>query len=154
MTAARVGAGLLAIAALVAPPNLRADSPTPVARYDVVGDAIPRPLTVTPGDRARGRAIVADRQSGMCLLCHAGPFPEERFQGTFAPDLTGVGARLDAGQLRLRIVDMKRVNPASTMPAYHRIDGLERVGAAWRSKPILSAQDVEDVVALLGTLTR
>ncbi|MFI4925197.1 MAG: sulfur oxidation c-type cytochrome SoxX [Vicinamibacteria bacterium] len=143
-------AGLVAIDAIVTPPAV-AQSPA-VVPYAVAGDAIVAPLTRTPGVAARGRAIVADRQVGMCLLCHRGPIPEERSQGTIGPDLAGVGARLGAGQLRLRIVDMRRVNPASTMPAYHRIEGLERVAPAWTGKPILDAQQVEDVVAYLGTL--
>ena len=143
-------AGLVAILAMVAPPAI-AQSPV-AAAYAVVGDTIAAPLTRMPGDAARGRAIVADRQVGMCLLCHRGPIPEERFQGTIGPDLAGVGERLGAGQLRLRIVDMRRINPASTMPAYYRIEGLERVAPAWTGKPILDAQQVEDVVAYLGTL--
>jgi sulfur-oxidizing protein SoxX len=133
------------------PPAL-AQAASGVAPYGIVGDAIPAPLTASPGDPARGRAIVVDRQAGLCLLCHAGPFPEERFQGTLAPDLRGVGARLSAGQLRLRIVDSRTVHPTTTMPSYHRVEGLARVGAAWRGRPILSAQEVEDVVALLETL--
>ena len=101
---------------------------------------------------ARGRAIVTNNQLGLCLLCHTGPFDEEPFQGNLAPDLGGVGVRLTEGQLRLRIVDGRRVNPASIMPAYHRTDGLTRVGPAWQSKPLLAAQQVEDVVAFLLTL--
>ena len=123
-----------------------------VASYAVVGDAIPAPLTDTPGDPVRGRAIVADRQVGLCLLCHTGPCPEERFQGSLAPDLGGAGARWSTGQLRLRIVDGRRLNPQSLMPAYHRVDGLRRVGTGWQGKPVLAAQQVEDVVAFLATL--
>lgn len=115
-------------------------------------DAIPASLTGVPGDPARGRAIVANRQLGLCLLCHSGPFPEERFQGNLAPDLRGAGTRWTEGQLRLRIVDSSRVNPATIMPAYHRTEGLVRVGPAWRGKPILSAEQIEDVVAFLTTL--
>lgn len=120
--------------------------------YEVVGDAIPAPLAGLAGDAARGRAIVAQRQVGMCLLCHPGPFPEERHQGTLAPDLAGAGTRWSEGQLRLRVVDSKQVNPATLMPSYHRVDGLARVGAAWIGRPVLTAQQVEDVVALLRTL--
>ena len=123
-----------------------------VASFEVVDDAIPQPLTATPGDASRGRAIVANRQAGLCLLCHAGPIPEERFQGNLAPDLSGVGSRFTAGQLRLRIVDARRANPQSIMPPYQRIDGLQRVGTAFRDKPLLSAQEIEDVVAYLVTL--
>jgi len=115
-------------------------------------DAMPQSLTGAKGDAVRGRAIVANRQVGLCLLCHSGPFPEERFQGNLAPDLKGVGARLSDGQLRLRIVDSSRINPASIMPAYHRTEGLVRVGPAWRGKPILTAEQIEDVVAFLMTL--
>jgi sulfur-oxidizing protein SoxX len=123
-----------------------------LAAYRVVGAEIPQPLSATPGDAARGRAIVTNRQVGLCLLCHSGPFPEEPQQGTLAPSLAGVGARFSEGQLRLRLVDNRRVNPSSTMPAYFRVDGLTRVGRAWQSKPILDAQQIEDVVALLRTL--
>jgi sulfur-oxidizing protein SoxX len=115
-------------------------------------DAIDTPLTGVPGDAARGRAIVVNRQLGLCLLCHSGPFAEERFQGNIAPDLSGAGARWSEGQLRLRLVDGRRVNPQTLMPSYRRTDGLERVGAAWRDKAVLSAQQVEDVVAFLRTL--
>ena len=135
--------------ALVAPPAARADSTAPFA---VVGDAIPQPLTESPGDAVRGRAIVANRQVGLCLLCHTGPFPEERFQGNLAPDLGGAGARWNPGQLRLRLVDSRRLNPATIMPSYHRTAGLERVGPAWKGKPVLNAQQIEDVVAFLATL--
>ena len=118
----------------------------------VVGDAIPASLAGAPGDPARGRAIVVDRQVGLCLLCHSGPLPEQRFQGDLGPDLGGVGARLSAGQIRLRIVDPARANPATLMPAYFKTEGLERVAPAFRGKTVLSAQQIEDVVAFLVTL--
>lgn len=113
---------------------------------------MPDSLTGAKGDPARGRAIVANRQVGLCLLCHSGPFPEERFQGNLAPDLKGAGTRWSEGQLRLRIVDSDRVNPATIMPPYHRTEGLARVAPAWRGKPVLSAAQIEDVVAFLMTL--
>jgi sulfur-oxidizing protein SoxX len=115
-------------------------------------ESLPESLTGAKGDPARGRAIVGNRQVGLCLLCHSGPFPEERFQGNLAPDLKGAGARWSEGQLRLRIVDSSRINPATIMPAYHRIDGLARVAPTWRGKPILDAEQIEDVVAYLRTL--
>ena len=120
--------------------------------YVVEGDAIPAPLTGTPGNAGRGRAVVVDRQRGLCLLCHAGPLPEERFQGTLAPDLAGAGARWSEGQLRLRLVDGRRLNPDTIMPSYYRVDGLTRVGPGWRGKPVLTAEEIEDVVAFLATL--
>jgi len=114
-------------------------------------DSIPASLTGAKGDPARGRAIVANRQVGLCLLCHSGPFPEERFQGDLAPDLRGA-ARLTEGQIRQRIVDPTKVNPQSIMPAYYRTEGLERVAPAYRGKTILTAEQIEDVVAYLSTL--
>jgi sulfur-oxidizing protein SoxX len=120
--------------------------------YTVVGDAIPQSLTGTPGDAARGKTIVSSRQVGLCLLCHSGPFPEERFQGNMAPDLKGAGSRSTEGQLRLRIVDATRLNPDSIMPPYYRVDGLVRVAPAFRGKTILTAEQIEDVVAFLLTL--
>lgn len=118
----------------------------------VVGDGLPEALEGAVGDAARGRAIVASRQAGLCLLCHGGPIPEERFQGNLAPDLAGAGRRWTAAQLRLRLVDPRRLNPNSIMPAYYRSTGLTRVGRAWEGKPILNAQQIEDVVAYLATL--
>ena len=97
----------------------------------VVGDGIPGPLTATPGDALRGRAIVVSRQQGLCLLCHSGPFQDESNQGTLATNLAGAGARWSAAQLRLRIVDSRRLNPDSLMPALHKAEGQSRVGAAW-----------------------
>ena len=120
--------------------------------YQIVGDAIPASLTGVVGDAARGRAIVVDRRLGACLLCHSGPFSEEKFQGNLAPDLWGVGSRWSTGQMRLRLVDAGRLNPDTIMPPYYRVEGLTRVGAAWRGTPILTAEQIEDVVAFLTTL--
>jgi sulfur-oxidizing protein SoxX len=120
--------------------------------FTIVGDTIPTSLSGANGDPARGRAIITNRQVGLCLLCHSGPFPEEKLQGTLAPDLKGAGLRSTRGQLRLRIVDASRLNPDTIMPAYYRIDGLARVAPLFRSKPILTAEQIEDVVAFLETL--
>lgn len=138
----------LSMTPLIAP----AQPATTLQPFQVAGDAIPESLTGAPGDAARGRALVANRQVGLCLLCHTGPFPEERFQGNLAPDLAGAGSRWSAGQLRLRLADAKRFNPQTIMPAYYRIDGLARVAPAWQGKPVMSAQELEDVVAFLQTL--
>jgi sulfur-oxidizing protein SoxX len=118
----------------------------------IVGDAIPASLTGNKGDPERGRAIVVNRQVGLCLLCHSGPFPEQRFQGTMAPDLKGAGARSTQGQLRLRIVDASKLKPDTIMPPYYRVDGLERVAPSFQGKPTLTAEQIEDVVAYLVTL--
>jgi len=104
------------------------------------------------GDPARGRAIVADRQVGLCLLCHSAPIPEERFQGDLAPSLEGVGGRLSAAELRQRLIDPAAVNPKTIMPSYYRSEGLARVAPAFRGKTLLNEQQIDDVVAYLATL--
>jgi sulfur-oxidizing protein SoxX len=124
----------------------------PLVSYTVVGDTIPASLTGTDGDSVSGRAIVLDRRLGACLLCHAGPSPDVKLLGTLAPDLSGAGLRWTAGQLRLRLVDPARLNPATIMPAYYRVEGLTRVGDSWLGKPILTAEQIEDVVAFLSSL--
>jgi sulfur-oxidizing protein SoxX len=115
-------------------------------------DAIDTPLTAQPGDPVRGREIVENRQVGACLLCHSGPFQAPHLQGTIGPSLAGVGSRLTAGQIRLRLIDARTVNPDTVMPPYYVTDGLHRVGQAWQGKPALSAQQIEDVVTFLATL--
>ena len=145
--------GALAAAAVVVVSAIAARADEGKLRpFSVAGDTIPEPLTGVRGDAGRGRAIVTSRQTGLCLLCHSGPFPEERFQGTVAPSLAGAGARWSEGQLRLRLVDSSRINPATIMPSYYRIEGLNRVGRAWQGKPVLTAEQIEDVVAFLMTL--
>ena len=116
------------------------------------GSRCPDSLTGQPGDPARGRAIVANRTVGLCLLCHSAPIPEERFQGNLAPSLAGAGSRSTPGQLRLRLVDAARLNPDTIMPPYYRVDGLTRVATNFQGKTILTAQQIEDVVAYLATL--
>ena len=123
-----------------------------IADYQTEGDSIPLALNGLTGDPESGRSIVSNRQKGLCLLCHSGPFPEERFQGNLAPSLKGAGSRSSIGQLRLRMVDSQQVNKESIMPAYHKIDALNLVAPAFQNKPILTAQEVEDVLAYVITL--
>jgi L-cysteine S-thiosulfotransferase len=122
------------------------------AAYVVVSDAIVEPLQGLTGDAARGRTIVANRQVGLCLLCHAAPIPEERFQGNLSSSLAGVGSRASDGQLRMRLVDARKLNPATIMPSYYRAENLMRVSPALQGRTIFSAQQIEDVVAYLLTL--
>ena len=129
--------------ALVAP-----DAPV---SYRVDRDAIREPLTSASGDPERGREVLVGRD-GNCLLCHAVPETGARFMGNLAAPLSGVGARLTAGQLRLRLVDSSRLNPDTIMPSYYRVEGLNEVAQAWRGKPVLTAQQVEDTLAYLLTL--
>lgn len=120
--------------------------------YTITADRIDLPLAGLAGNPQRGRVIVASRQTGLCLLCHSAPIAEEPFQGDLAPNLARVGARYDEAQLRLRVVDPRKVNPSSFMPAFHAATTGSRVGAAWTGKTILTAQQVEDVVAWLASL--
>ena len=143
-----MAAAWLAAAAFTLPCSAGAQA---LRSYVVTGDGIAESLTGTPGNAARGRALVLERTS-TCILCHSGPFPEATFQGDLAPSLAGAGSRWSEGQLRLRLVDASRLNPATIMPSYYRIDGLLRVGPAWRGKPILSAEQIEDIVAYLASL--
>lgn len=139
--------GLLPAALLAALPATGGEE---VAPYTVVGSAIPQPLTATPGDPARGRGLVHGREAGNCALCHR--LPEEAFYGDVGPDLGQVGRRLSAGELRLRVADASRLNPATVMPPYHRVAGLHRVAPPYQGRPVLTAQQVEDVVAYLTSL--
>jgi sulfur-oxidizing protein SoxX len=127
-------------------------TPSPLVAQTFVGDQIVASLSGQPGDVRRGRALVVSRQDGLCILCHSGPFPEERFQGTLAPDLAVSSALLTSAQLRARIVDASRFNPDTIMPSYFRTEGLTRVAPQFAGKTILTAQDIEDVVAFLVSL--
>ena len=141
---------LTLVVALLAP-CLGSDAAADAPAYEVKDYAIATPLTSTSGDPARGRAVILERELGNCLACHAIPLDAE-FPGSVGPPLAGVGARLTPAQLRLRVVDSKVLNPASAMPAYFRSSGLNRVQAEYVGKTILTAQQVEDVVAFLATL--
>ncbi len=148
---AKAGVTAWLLALLYTLPSLALAQPA-VAAPAVVGDILAASLTGVAGDASKGRAIVANRQLSLCLLCHTGPIPEERFQGNLAPSLAGAGSRWTEGQLRLRMVDAHRLNPQSIMPAYYRTEGLTRVSTAVQGQPLLAAQQIEDVVAYLLTL--
>ncbi|WP_431302115.1 sulfur oxidation c-type cytochrome SoxX [Sediminicoccus sp. BL-A-41-H5] len=138
--------GALALLLLATPASAE------VARFSVTGDAIEAPLVPSPGDAARGEAIVKNRETANCLICHAIPDARERFMGDVGPSLAGVGSRLTPGQIRLRLVDPTRLNPAAIMPAYHRMEGLTRVDPRYAGRPVLTALEIEDVVAYLARL--
>jgi sulfur-oxidizing protein SoxX len=118
----------------------------------ITGDSIFESLSTEPGNALRGRAIVASRQSGLCLLCHSGPFPEERFQGNLAPELKVSVARLNVPQLRARIVNAAHFNPQTIMPSYYQTSHLNRVAPKFAGQTILNGQEIEDVIAFLVTL--
>lgn len=114
-----------------------------------VVDRLDEPFTAS-GDAIRGREVFLTREGGHCVLCHA--VPGEKIAGDFGPSLAGVGSRLSPAQIRLRIADISRVNPQAAMPSFHRIEGLNRVASNYAGRPVLNAQQVEDLVAWLGTL--
>ena len=140
-------AGVVALTLLAASP-----ATSRVADFTVTGDAIEAPLDGLAGDPQRGAAVVRNRETANCLICHAIPDPRERFMGEIGPSLRGVGSRLSQGQIRLRLVDPTLVNPRAIMPAYHRVAGLTNVDPRWRGRPVLDAQEIEDVVTYLATL--
>ena len=152
MSCARISLSAMALGSAFLAASAASHAQSPLRPYQITGDAIPEPLVGGKGDAARGRAIVASRRTGLCLLCHLAPIPEVRLQGTIGPDLKGAGARWSEGQLRLRLVDPAQLNPDTIMPDYYRIDGLTRVAAAYRGKPLLTAEQIEDVVAYLNGL--
>lgn len=123
-----------------------------VAPFAVTGNAIEAPLAGPAGDAPRGAAVVKNRETANCLICHSIPDRREAFMGEIGPPLAGVASRLTPGQIRLRVVDPTRVNPAAVMPAYHRIEGLVNVDPRFRGEPVLCAQEIDDVVAYLATL--
>jgi len=125
---------------------------SPGQAVHIVGDGIPEPLAATPGSADRGRTLVLARDPANCLLCHAIPDAAVRFAGNLGPPLGGIGARLSIPQLRLRVADILRLNAATIMPSYYRVDGLSLVASTYRGKPILTAAEIEDIVAYLATL--
>jgi sulfur-oxidizing protein SoxX len=146
---------ILALFLLLVSAGLAAEVPLPAdyCQWQAEGDAITEPLCGLGGDAARGRLIAIDSHGGNCLACHRMPIPEEPLHGTVGPPLDGVAARLSAGQLRLRVVDERRLNPATIMPGFYRDPRLaNRVADGFWGKTFLSAQQVEDVVAYLETL--
>ncbi len=122
--------------------------------YEVVGDiAIPKPLTDKPGDPANGRKLVANRKKGNCLACHKiEQMKDFLFHGEIGPELTDIASNMPVSEMRLRLVNPKIVNPDTIMPAFYKVDGLYRVTKKFQGKPILTAQEIEDVIAFLVTL--
>jgi sulfur-oxidizing protein SoxX len=124
-------------------------------RYEIAlkdGNSIEQSLTGVAGDPAKGKKAAVHRKKGNCLACHSLPVPEEQFHGEVGPNLAGVGSRYTEGELRLRVVDMKLVNPDSFMPSFFRNTGYHRVLKGFEGKTVLTAQEVEDIVAYLVTL--
>ncbi|MEK9752024.1 MAG: sulfur oxidation c-type cytochrome SoxX [Rhodospirillaceae bacterium] len=134
------------------PPAAGLSAAAALVPFEVAGDAVERPLGGLKGNAERGRGIVADRRGGNCLICHAVPSIAEPFQGRIGPSLAGVAKRLTAGQMRLRLIDQSQLNPKTLMPPYYRTENLNDVAPEYVGKPILEAQEIEDVLAFLATL--
>jgi sulfur-oxidizing protein SoxX len=123
------------------------------SEYMISDDSrIDKSLTGKAGDAKKGRAAAIHRKKGNCLACHKMPIPEQSFHGNLGPDLAGVAGRYSEGELRLRVVDAKVVNPDTVMPAFYRKTGFHRVLKKFQGKTVIGAQDVEDIVAYLMTL--
>ncbi len=124
-----------------------------LVKFEIVGgESIDKSLTGQPGDPVNGRKVAIDRKLGNCLACHVLPVPEQPFHGDVGPDLSESGGNLSEGEIRLRVVDSKVLNPDTIMPAFYRNAGFERVMKKFQGKTMLSAQQVEDVVAYVMTL--
>lgn len=122
-------------------------------KYKVIDGAISQSLTGKAGDPGNGRKVMVDRRKGNCLACHAiAAFKDQDFHGNIGPALDGVGAVYTPAELRLRLVDPKVLNPDTMMPSFYRSTGFHRVQKKWQGKTIISAQEVEDVIAFLTTL--
>ena len=125
---------------------------TEPAGFTLEGSEIPDSLTGVAGDPVRGERIVRDADNATCLICHALPIADEPDPGDIGPPLHGVGSRYTAGELRLRLVAPKHLNPDTVMPSYYRRDGLNRVAADYDGQTIYTAEEIEDVIAYLLTL--
>lgn len=118
----------------------------------VYAEGAPQPLDGMPGDPALGKVVFLDRERGHCLLCHQVRQLDAPFQGTIGPDLSDVGNRLTAAQIRARVVDPTRQNPHAVMPPYHRTHDLRQVAQAIAGQPILTAREIEHVVSFVVSL--
>jgi L-cysteine S-thiosulfotransferase len=130
----------------------------PAARPVALALGVSRPLTETLGDATRGRDVAADPQRGACLSCHKiGALSNSKTlayanQGDVGPSLDAVGKRYDEGQLRQRVMDPRVYSPGTIMPAFYKQAGFNRPLAKYKDQSILSAQEIEDVVAFLKSL--
>lgn len=125
---------------------------------------VPASLTGVPGDPVAGAAVVSSRSAGNCIACHGNSaMPTVDFQGNVGPSFDGAGARWGEAELRAILVDAKRIFPESIMPSFYVSDlnRYIRPGNAYTASAadpatfgtLLTAQQVEDAVAYLLTLT-
>ncbi|MCC5888011.1 MAG: sulfur oxidation c-type cytochrome SoxX [Gammaproteobacteria bacterium] len=145
---ARLPGSILALLLTLAAGAARADCAT----FEIVGDGIPLPLSQQTADADAGRQAAADRQRGDCSICHQLPLPNARFHGNVGPDLSAIGARLTPPQIRLRVAANRHLNPESVMPDYGISRDRHQVAEAFAGQPILTAREIEDIVAWLASL--
>ena len=140
----------VAAASLYAPAFAGTVAPGDVAYED---GAVEASLTGVAGDPAKGRDVFAGRKLGNCLACHVNSDREdESFHGEVGPQLDGVGDRWSEAELRGIVANSKMMFEDTIMPAFYRDSGYNRLLGAFEGKTILTAQQVEDVVAYLMTL--
>lgn len=145
-------AALLALASLADSPA-RAQNAAPLVKFEIKDGGIATSLTGKAGDPQKGRQAIVGRTLGNCIACHEiTALKNELYHGNTAPSLDGVASRMGEGELRLRIVDGTKVNPDTMMPPFYRTDGLNKVMKRFQGTTILTAEQVEDVVAYLKTL--
>ena len=145
--AAVTGCAFLALAAVVA-------APVSAGTVEVAAmTEMKKPLTDKPGDPVAGKKVFSNRKQGNCLACHAlSAMSEQPFHGELAPPLDGVADRYSVAELRLQVVNPKAINPDTIMPAFYKKEGFHRVLKKFDGKSILTAQQVEDLLAYLATL--
>ncbi|WP_340239440.1 sulfur oxidation c-type cytochrome SoxX [Sulfitobacter pontiacus] len=115
--------------------------------------AVEAALTATAGDAANGRKVFANRKQGNCLACHMNSdMAEESFHGEVGPPMDGVADRWTEAELRGIVTNSKMMFEGTIMPAFYVDSGYTRPLDEFAGKSILTAQQVEDVVAYLMTL--
>ncbi|MEQ8320383.1 MAG: sulfur oxidation c-type cytochrome SoxX [Rhodospirillales bacterium] len=124
-----------------------------LVKYEVVDYGVTKSLTGKAGDPVEGQKTFTNRKLGNCLACHqVTELSAQPFHGEIGPSLDGVAERYNEAQLRMQVINAKVINEDSIMPAFYRTDGLHMVSKKFKGKPILTAEQVEDVVAYLKTL--
>ena len=124
------------------------------ADVKIVDGAIAQGLTDKPGDPDAGLKWFVGRKLGNCLACHTNEkLSDQPYHGEVGPPLDGVAGRWSQAELRAIVVNSKEaLSPETIMPGFYRDSGLSRVAKKFAGKTILTAQQVEDVVAYLMTL--
>ena len=150
----------LATAVLGAHAAMAAEVAPQDVTYDDYG-AIETSLSGAPGDAESGAQIMMSKSKGNCLSCHAvSALDEAPFHGEVGPVLDGVGLRWEEAEMRGIVANAKMTYDGTVMPAFYKTSGYIRPGNGFTGKageeplpPLLSAQEIEDVVAFLLTLT-